>query len=220
MASNETASSGVRWTSRRAMLALGIVSFAALVFGIYLSIQGGKSARDVERQLTRAGKVVSYKSYSPPRALPQVKFENAQGKPLTLAGFRGKMVLLNLWATWCSPCREEMPSLDRLQAKLGGPDFEVVALSIDHGGIPAVKKFFDEVGIRKLALYVDPSGQASSTLGAIGVPTTLLVDRAGRELWRVAGPVQWDKPGVINAVRRAIGASSKVNENTTAKVVQ
>jgi thiol-disulfide isomerase/thioredoxin len=202
------------------VLVAGIVSFAAVAVGIYFGVHSGAHSRAVERQLTRSGKVVSYNFYWTSRALPEVGFENAAGKPLTLADFRGKVVLLNIWATWCSPCREEMPSLDRLQAKLGGPDFEVVALSIDHGGIPAVRKFFDEVGIRDLALYVDPSGQASSTLGAIGVPTTLMIDRTGRELWRVAGPVQWDQPNVIGVIRRAINASSKVKESSTAEVMQ
>jgi thiol-disulfide isomerase/thioredoxin len=220
MALNETAPPRVRRFSRRVVLVAGIVSIAAVAVGIYFGVHSGARSRDVERQLTRAGKVVSYNFYSTSRALPEVRFENAEGKPLTLADFRGKVVLLNIWATWCSPCREEMPSLDHLQAKLGGPDFEVVALSIDHGGIPAVRKFFDEVGIRRLALYVDPSGQASSTLGAIGVPTTLLVDRAGRELWRVAGPVEWDQPDVIGVIRRAINASSKVKESSTEKVMQ
>lgn len=217
MALNETAPSRMRRVSRRAIIALGIGGFAALAVGTYFGVQSDIGSRDVERRLTRAGKVVSYKAYSTPRVLPEIGFENAQGKPLALAGFRGKAVLLNIWATWCSPCRQEMPSLDRLQAALGGLDFEVVALSIDHGGIPAVRKFFAKVGIKRLALYVDPSGQASSVLDIIGVPTTLMVDRAGRSLWRVAGPVQWDKPEVISVVRRAIGASSKVVGHSTAR---
>jgi len=89
-------------------------------------------------------------------------------------------VLLNLWATWCVPCRKEMPSLDRLQAQLGGPAFEVVALSIDKSP-QAVREFYREYGIRKLALYIDPSAEVTSTLGAVGIPTTLLVDGDGRE---------------------------------------
>lgn len=220
MALNESVPPRVRRFSRRVILLAGIVILVAVAAGIYFGVYGGARSRDVERQLTRSGKVVSYNFYSTSHALPEIRFENAEGKPLTLADFRGKVVLLNIWATWCSPCREEMPSLDRLQAKLGGPDFEVVALSIDHGGIPAVRKFFDEVGIKRLALYVDPSGQAISTLGAIGVPTTLMIDRAGRELWRVAGPVEWDQSNVIGVIRRAINASSKVKENSTVKVMR
>lgn len=217
MALNETAPSRMRRVSRRAIIALGIGGFAALAVGTYFGVQRYAGSRDVERRLSRAGKVVSYKIYSLPRALPEISFENAQGKLLTLAGFRGKVVVLNIWATWCSPCREEMPALDRLQATLGGSDFEVVALSIDRGGIPAVRKFFAKVGIKRLVLYVDPSGQAGSILDIIGVPTTLMIDRAGRVLWRVAGAVQWDKPEVISVVRRAIGASSKVVGHSIAR---
>lgn len=220
MARNESGPPQGRRLPRRVIFVAGIVIFVAVAVGIYFGVHSGARSRDVERQLTRSGKVVSYNFYWTSRALPKVGFENAAGKPLTLADFRGKVVLLNIWATWCSPCREEMPALDRLQAKLGGPDFEVVALSIDRDGISAVRKFFDEVGIKDLALYVDPSGQASSTLGAIGVPTTLMIDRTGRELWRVAGPVEWDQPNVIGVIRRAINASSKVKESSTAEVMQ
>jgi len=109
--------------------------------------------------------------------------------------------LLNIWATWCVPCREEMPTLDRLQQKLGGPAFEVVALSIDSKGIPAVRQFFEEIGVRSLAVYVDPSMQAMEKLRIVGVPTTLLIDREGRELWRKSGPAQWDSPDVIQRLR-------------------
>src|SRR3546814_1814786 len=103
---------------------------------------------------------------------------------MTLKAFDGRFVLLNIWATWCVPCREEMPSLDRLQAGLGGPDFVVVPLSIDREGLPAVKAFYEELGLKALGIYVDQSGRASGKLGAAGIPTTLLVDREGREIGR------------------------------------
>jgi thiol-disulfide isomerase/thioredoxin len=92
-------------------------------------------------------------------AVPEIHFEDDAGRPRTLADFSGKVILLNIWATWCLPCREEMPTLDRLQAKLGGPDFEVVALSMDRGGPDKVKKFFAEIGIEHLALNIDTSAR-------------------------------------------------------------
>jgi thiol-disulfide isomerase/thioredoxin len=119
----------------------------------------------------------------------------------TLGEFRGKVVLLNIWATWCAPCREEMPALDRLQQALGGPDFEVVALSIDSGGMDVVGRFYDEIGIRALAPYVDPSMRAGSVLRIVGVPTTLLLDREGGERWRKTGPEKWDAPDIVAALR-------------------
>jgi thiol-disulfide isomerase/thioredoxin len=136
-----------------------------------------------------------------PRPVPELQFQDGHGNPRVLSDFRGKTILLNIWATWCVPCREEMPTLDRLQQKLGGPAFEVVALSIDADGTAAVRRFFEEIGIRSLAVYVDPSMQATEKLRIVGVPTTLLIDREGRELWRKSGPAQWDSPDVIRSLR-------------------
>ena len=126
-----------------------------------------------------------------------------------LSDFRGKVVLLNVWATWCAPCRKEMPALDRLQQTLGGAEFEVVALSIDGGGAAAVRRFYDEIGIRSLALYVDSTMAASGKLRTVGIPTTLLLDREGRERWRKTGPAEWDSPEIVESLRAKLpgGAS-------------
>ncbi|WP_148863308.1 TlpA family protein disulfide reductase [Marinobacter fonticola] len=139
-----------------------------------------------------------------PRNLPELAFEDAKGEPLTLADFHGKVVLLNIWATWCAPCREEMPTLDSLQAQLGGEQFEVVALSIDHAGRGAVEKFYREIGISHLRMYIDPSTLATSTLGIEGVPTTLLIDHEGREIGRLVGATEWDSPAIVNFINRTI----------------
>ena len=111
------------------------------------------------------------------------------------------MVLLNIWATWCVPCRKEVSALDRLQAALGGPGIEVVALSIDQGGVAAVKSFYEELDLHALQIYVDQNGEALGKLGSVGTPLTVLVDRAGRELWRVVGPREWDQPVEVNRIR-------------------
>ena len=140
--------------------------------------------------------------HNAPRALPDIAFEDAEGRKRSLSQFRGKAVLLNVWATWCAPCREEMPALDRVQQKLGGPDFEVLALSIDTGGAPAVKRFYGEIGVRTLAVYVDPTMRATAALGAMGVPTTLLIDGQGREIGRHTGPAQWDGPEIVQKIER------------------
>lgn len=126
-----------------------------------------------------------------PRELPLLSFQDPTGKTVTLADFEGRVILLNVWATWCPPCREEMPSLDRLNAKRGGPDFEVVALSIDRDP-DLIKPFYQDFGIRTLKHYVDPTTRVSDTLRAPGVPTTLLIDREGREIGRAMGPAAWD----------------------------
>jgi thiol-disulfide isomerase/thioredoxin len=136
-----------------------------------------------------------------PKPLPALHFVNAVGKAMTVADFRGRLVLLNLWATWCVPCRKEMPALDRLQARLGGPEFEVVPLSIDRRGLPAVKAFYRQLGLKSLGIYNDASGEAANQLGAMGIPTTLLVDRQGREIGRKVGPADWDTPQAGTAIR-------------------
>lgn len=140
------------------------------------------------------------------RPVPAVQFADGEGRNRTLADFRGKVVLLNVWATWCPPCRKEMPALNRLQAKFGGPDFEVVTLSVDRK-TTAVRRFFAEVGIRHLSLFADTSSATLQKLAIFGLPTTLLVDRQGQELGRLIGPAEWDDPKVaafLRCHRRAI----------------
>lgn len=147
---------------------------------------------------------------SEPRELSELQFLDGAGRVRSLVDFRGKVLLLNVWATWCAPCREEMPALDRLQAALGGSEIEVLALSIDQQGADAVRRFYNEIGIKSLRLYVDPSGRAASVLGAIGVPVTLLVDAGGREIGRHAGPARWDDSRFVEVLKRqALEAAPK-----------
>lgn len=135
--------------------------------------------------------------HTAPLTMLQPPFTDGLEKERRLDEWRGKVVLLNLWATWCAPCREEMPKLDALQARIGGADFEVIALSIDQGGVPPVQQFYDELGIAHLALYNDATMRAGFAVGMIGLPTTVLVDREGREIARLIGPADWDSPDAI-----------------------
>ena len=139
-----------------------------------------------------------------PKPLVPIKFVDEGGQTHSLADFKGKVVVLNIWATWCVPCRKEMPTLDRLQAALGGPDFEVVPVSIDLGGIDAVRKFYADIAVHNLAMYVDTSGQALRELGAIGLPTTLIVNRSGQEAGRIVGPAEWDSAELMQYLRSVI----------------
>jgi len=147
--------------------------------------------------------------HATPRAVPTFSFADGDGRPLSLTDFRGRVVLLNVWATWCGPCREEMPTLDRLQAELGGQDFEVVALSIDRAGPRVVTEFYDEIGVEHLAQYIDESANASQQLDAVGLPTTVLIDREGREIARHVGPAEWDTPAMIAFLYRQIESKSR-----------
>jgi thiol-disulfide isomerase/thioredoxin len=143
-----------------------------------------------------------------PQPVPEIRFKDGNGNSMTLADYRGKVVLLNIWATWCGPCREEMPTLDRLQERLGGADFEVVALSIDRAGIGVVSEFYAEIGVQHLAKYIDESGNAAGQLNAVGLPTTLLIDREGREIGRHVGPAEWDTPEMADFLGRQIAQAS------------
>ena len=140
------------------------------------------------------GEMTTFVFKKQPEALAEVGFKTRAGADVSLASWKGRVVLLNLWATWCAPCRKEMPGLDRLQAALGSNDFEVVALAVDRAGSEAAGKFLEQVEARSLALYVDATARGATALKAIGMPTTLLIDRQGREIGRLTGPAEWDSP--------------------------
>lgn len=144
--------------------------------------------------------LTSFTPHPVPRSAGELRFSDENGVPKSLADFRGRVVLLNVWATWCPPCREEMPTLDRLQASLGGPDFEVLTVSIDAQGLPVVRTFFKQIGIKHLHPYIDSLHEVGA-LGATGVPLTLLIDREGREVARKLGPATWDDPKVVQTIR-------------------
>jgi thiol-disulfide isomerase/thioredoxin len=151
-----------------------------------------------------------------PRPLANAQFEDEGGQLRSLADFKDKVVVLNIWATWCVPCRKETPTLDRLQAALGGPRFQVVPVSIDRGGIDSIRRFYGEIAVQNLGMYVDKSGQVLRELGAIGLPTTLIVDRSGQEVARIVGPAEWDSPEIAQFLRPIIGGQAGTQANTQA----
>lgn len=124
--------------------------------------------------------------------LPDVSFLDAEGSPVSLKDWRGKVVLLNLWATWCASCRKEMPALDRLQGELGSDRFEVIALEVDKAGVGGAKRFFDDSKIESLKPFADPTTRVRRKLRAIGMPTTILIDAQGQAIGRLAGLADWD----------------------------
>ncbi len=132
-----------------------------------------------------------------PRPLPNFTFTNQAGHPRSLSSFHGKFILLNIWATWCIPCRKEMPTLDRLQATLGDKQFEIVPVSIDSGGLKAVQKFYTGIHIQHLGIFLDPSGSAMQILNLEGLPTSFLINPAGQQIGRETGGTVWDTPSVI-----------------------
>lgn len=193
--------------SRTLFMAVALLSViaGAIVGSRYYGL-GSAALKGSEASTTLDIGSQQFLRWESPRALPLLSFEDEAGKTLTLADFRGRTVLLNIWATWCPPCREEMPSLDRLNAKRGGPAFEVVALSIDSDRA-AVKPFYRETGIKTLREYFDPNGRASAALGAFAVPVTLLIDKNGREIGRALGPAEWDSAAVESLVDEALASA-------------
>jgi len=177
---------------RRRRLLLGTAGAAALVAGALVQLWPEAT---VDRNV--AGIAI----HRTAREMPPLRFLSGTGTALDLVAFRGRTVLLNIWATWCGPCREEMPTLDRLQALLGGPQFEVVALSIDAGGMAAVTPFFNKIGIRHLRPYIDGFHEAGAIVGT-GLPLTLLINPQGREVGRKLGEARWDDPAIIELIRQ------------------
>jgi len=139
-----------------------------------------------------------------PKPAPELSFLDGQGNALSLEDFRGKVVVLNLWATWCAPCRHEMPSLDRLQAALGDEGLQVLPLSLDRGEVSQIEAFYDEVGLSTLGIYHDPKAAAGRAFGAYGLPTTIVIDRQGREIGRVLGPAEWDGEEAMTLIRAVL----------------
>ena len=139
-----------------------------------------------------AGMAGDFSPIDPPEQISAPAFQDKLGQPVNLDSFKGKVVVLNFWATWCPPCIAEMPALDNLQAELGGKDFAVVAVSTDREGIKKSAPFYRRAGIKNLALYNDTRGNLLDTFKVKSLPITLLIDREGRVIGRMEGAAQWD----------------------------
>jgi thiol-disulfide isomerase/thioredoxin len=154
------------------------------------------------------GEIAAFVFKKAPEELPDLPFLDSEGKSRSLKEWHGKVVLLNLWATWCAPCRKEMPGLDRLQGALGSEKFEVVAISADKTGIDGARRFLEQIKVTRLGVYADPTVRIHSGLKAIGMPATLLIDAKGREIGRLVGPAEWDSPEAKRLIEAAIAAGS------------
>jgi thiol-disulfide isomerase/thioredoxin len=183
--------------------ALAVVAAGAVLYGTVAP--AGKAVSDCPADSAKLaarlvpfakGELAALQLSSEPRRAIQVAFERDGGAKLTVADFKGRPILLNLWATWCIPCRAEMPALDRLQAAKGGPGFEVVAVNVDTARLERRAAFLDSVGVKSLTRYADPSGDAFETLHkdgkALGLPVTLVIDKDGCEVGAVEGGAKWD----------------------------
>jgi thiol-disulfide isomerase/thioredoxin len=154
------------------------------------------------------GEVAAVTVAAEPFRVPSLAFADAQGRQRRLEDWRGRTILLNLWATWCVPCRKEMPALDALAGKLAGPDFDVVAINIDTRDPEKPKAWLNEVGITRLAYYADPSAKVFQDLKvagrAFGMPTTMLIDPQGCEIGTIAGPAEWASDDAVKLIQAAL----------------
>lgn len=201
------------------ILAFGVLGVAAGLAGVYgigrLTGNAGadpacKASVETARRMTPLvhGEVAAVSIAHAPKSLPVLAFKDGSGTPRSLADWRGRTVLVNLWATWCVPCRKEMPALDALQAELGGADFEVVSINIDTRDTDKPKDWLKNAGVNTLAYYADNSAKVFQDLKAVGkafgMPTTLIIDPNGCELAYLAGPAEWASGDALKLVTAAI----------------
>lgn len=168
------------------------MKLASLVLYMALGLSANAAAADMSKIADmREGDMKKLVLYTDPPAAPDTAFVTEDGSEATLAQFRDKYVLLNLWATWCAPCRKEMPMLSELQAEMGGEAFEVVTIATGRNAPPAMKKFFDEIGVDNLPLHRDPKSQLARDMGVFGLPVTVILDPEGNEVARLTGDADW-----------------------------
>jgi thiol-disulfide isomerase/thioredoxin len=188
-------------------------ALAALLaaFGVYLTGEGdgklslpGATAPGTISSSLATGAVAAFVIKPERKPVPEISFVTENGEATSLKAWKGRVVLVNLWATWCVPCREEMPALAELQSAMGSPDFEVVAISVDRKGVEASGKFMQEVGATALKLYADPSTDALGKFQAVGLPASILIDRQGREIGRLLGPAEWNSADAQALIKAAV----------------
>ena len=208
-----------RRTGAPAFAVVALLAVTAGAFGLYEITRGGgkqvahsgacarslDAARAIDA-LVR-GELAALVPARGPRDLTAISFDDADGHKTTVGSFAGKTVLLNLWATWCVPCRAEMPALDRLDAQLRSSNFGVVPVDVDQLRLEKARSFFKDTGVASLPYYSDNSADILRTLGSEGLPTTVLIGRDGCEIATMAGPAQWDSPEARALIERAASAS-------------
>jgi thiol-disulfide isomerase/thioredoxin len=176
-----------------------LLQIGALLYGLAAlganAVAGALAPADLAAlEALRQGEMQKLVLHGAARAPVEETFTDASGGTVAVGDFAGKVVLVNLWATWCPPCRAEMPSIDRLAGAMEGDDLAVIALSTDRFGAERVQDFFDEIGVQNLAVYQDKRSEVARAVGAMGLPVTLILDREGREIARLTGDAHWDSP--------------------------
>lgn len=168
------------------------VLYTALAFGANLTLGAAPALADIAAaDAARAGDMRKL-ALVDPQPVPAIGLLGLDDAPRSLDEFRGKWVVLNFWATWCAPCRVEMPSLGALQTAMGGPQFQVVTVASGRNAVPAIDRFFAEAGVTHLPALRDPKGELSRALGILGLPVTLILNPEGQEVGRLIGDADWN----------------------------
>lgn len=196
--------------SKSALVYMGkaLCAIAAIALVFIVNTAPGASAADMsEITEMREGDMRKLIVHKEPRPVSSRAFEDANGNAMTLADYQGKIVLLNFWATWCAPCRHEMPMLSELQTELGGDDFEVVTLSTGRGPLPAIQKFFESINVDNLPMHRDPKANLAREMAVHGLPVTVLLNRDGQEIGRLIGDAEWNSDNAKAILARVIETS-------------
>jgi len=186
----------IRWSRTAAVLLLLVLA------GAETAAENGA----VSGERPRLGEFIPS---SPPVPAPTISLVDLAGNTVSLSEFAGRLVLINLWATWCEPCLREMPSLERLQSRLGD-QITVVAISEDRGGGKTVEPFINKLGLKSFKTYLDPKSDAGRAFKVAGLPTSFLIDREGRVLGRIEGAAEWDSPKLLEVLKSVLGGDEVI----------
>ena len=184
---------------------------AALVF--LLAARALGAADEGEADMPDRTKLGEFVPSSQPFTAPAISLADTNGHSVELSELRGKLVLVNLWATWCEPCLREMPSLERLQSRLG-ERIAVLAVSEDRGGNKTVEPFIAKLGLKSVKIYIDPKSEVGHAFGARGLPTSFLIDREGKMLGRVEGAAEWDSPKILGVLEPLLSGNGVVKASS------
>ena len=184
---------------------------AALMFLLVAPVLG--AADEDEADMPDRTKLGEFVPSSQPYPAPAISLADTTGQSVDLSELRGKLVLVNLWATWCGPCLREMPSLERLQSRFG-ERIAVLAVSEDRGGNKTVEPFIAKLGLKAVKIYIDPKSEVGHAFGARGLPTSFLIDREGKVLGRVEGAAEWDSPKILSVLEPLLSGEGVVKASS------
>jgi thiol-disulfide isomerase/thioredoxin len=207
----------MRWLVGTVIVLVVLCGSGLAVWSYRLEPSGGTGT---DRSKPQASTIGQFIPLDPPRPAPDITFTTLTGETVRLADFRGRPVLINLWATWCGPCVREMPSLDRLQAKLGETGFTILAISQDREGARVVDPFLDKLGLSALKAYLDPKGQVGTAFSVRGLPTSILVDREGSMVGRLEGAAEWDARAMIEELQRQTNPPARSSDTIKTSVTR